>query len=124
MDGSDLRRELLLIEGRLMEIRKDFVAELEQVERRIGRASSRLATTVQRDLQEKCEALPWDKFLDRLGVRSRKALKKLSVTDSTRLAALTLDDLRALKNCGRTTILEITSLLNEYGIELPERVQS
>ena len=124
MDGSKLRRELLLIEGRLMEIRKDFVAELEQVERRIGRASSRLATTVQRDLQEKCEAMPWDKFLDRLGVRSRKALRKLSVTDSTRLAALTLDDLRALKNCGRTTILEITNLLNEYGIELPERVQS
>ena len=124
MDGSDLRRELLLIEGRLMEIRKDFVAELEQVERRIGRASSRLATTVQRDLQEKCEALPWDKFLDRLGVRSRKALKKLAVTDSTRLAALTLDDLRALKNCGRTTILEITNLLNEYGIELPESAQS
>jgi len=124
MDGSDLRRELLLIEGRLMEIRKDFVAELEQVERRIGRASSRLATTVQRDLQEKCEALPWDKFLDRLGVRSRKALKKLAVTDSTRLAALTLNDLRALKNCGRTTILEITNLLNEYGIELPESAQS
>ncbi len=123
MAVSDLRSELLLIEGRLMQIRKDFVAELEQVERRIGRASSRLATAVQRGMQEKCEALPWDKFCHRLGVRSRKALTKLEVTDSTRLAALTLDDLQALKNCGRTTILEITNLLHEYGIELPEGAQ-
>ena len=123
MSTRELRVELLRIESSLMEIRKTVTKDLEDIGLRIERASRALAPAAPQEMREKCEAIHWGEFLGRLGIRSRKALQKLSVTDGSRLAGITLDDLWELKNCGRTTVLEITNLLGEYGIELPWDVQ-
>jgi DNA-directed RNA polymerase alpha subunit len=118
-EAEKLRSTLFQIEANLAKARKQFSAEIERIERSLAFASSGLAAKQPKEITDKLAELPWDDFVSSLGVRARKSLTRLGVTKSSDLSRLTLTILQELKNCGRTTVLEITNRLHEYGIELP-----
>jgi DNA-directed RNA polymerase alpha subunit len=118
-EAEKLRSTLFQIESNLAKARKQFSAEIERIERSLAFASRGLAAKQPKEITDKLAELPWDDFVSSLGVRARKSLTRLGVTKSSDLSRLTLTILQEVKNCGRTTVLEITNRLHEYGFELP-----
>jgi DNA-directed RNA polymerase alpha subunit len=118
-EAEKLRSTLFQIESNLAKARKQFSAEIERIERSLAFASRGLAAKQPKEIKDKLDAIPWDDFFFSLGVRAKKALVRLGITKSSDLSRLTLTMLQELKNCGRTTVLEITNRLHEYGFELP-----
>lgn len=120
----NLRRSLRRIEAALISLRKQGTKELQRIEQQIAAVAALSVRAESEATRALADALPFDVFMGRLSLRARKCLERCGVDEPSKIATLSVLDLQSTVNCGRTTVLEITNLLDEYGIELPEGVQS
>jgi DNA-directed RNA polymerase alpha subunit len=113
--SREMRYRLNLLADEFLKMKKSL-AKIDKEMRRL-----RSAAGLQPDaMLSACERIDWSEFISRLGTREATVLRDNGIVDAASLAGLTLERLCEFRNCGRTTVLRISNLLEEMGVELPE----
>jgi DNA-directed RNA polymerase alpha subunit len=113
--SREMKYRLNLLADEFLKMKKSL-AKIDKEMRRLRSAAGLQADA----MLTACERIDWQRFVSRLDVRAETVLRNNGIVDAASLASLTRERLCEFRNCGETTVLRITNVLHEFGVELPE----